>query len=71
MAHQLARFCARRGESHPIDDVIQPALEKLQEILAGRTLLLRGPLVVVVELPLEHTVHTTQLLLFTQLQTVV
>ena len=34
VAHQLARFGARRGEAHAIHDVVEPALEQLQQVLA-------------------------------------
>ncbi len=71
MAHQLARLGTRGREAHAVDDVVEAALEQLQQVLAGGARLAGRRLVVVAELALEHAVHAAQLLLLAQLQTVV
>ena len=68
VAHELARFGARSREAHPVHDVVQAALEQLQQVLTGGAGAARGLLVVVGELPLEHAVHAAQLLLLAQLR---
>src|SRR5882672_7289663 len=69
--HQLARFRARRGESHAIHNVVETALEQLQQVLTRGAGAARRFDVVVRELALEHAVHAAQLLLLAQLQAVV
>src|ERR1700733_2149142 len=69
--HQLARLGARCGKTHAVDDVVQPALQQLQQRLAGSAGAARRRLVVIAKLALEHAIHAAQLLLLAQLQTVV
>ena len=71
VAHELARLGARGGEAHAVDDVVEAALEQLQQVLAGGARAARRLAVVVAELALEHAVHAAQLLLLAQLQAVV
>src|SRR4030095_7257808 len=71
VAHELARLRARRAEAHPIDDVVEPRLEELQQIRAGRALAPRGLAEIAAELPLEDPVRAAQLLLLAQLVAVV
>src|SRR5205085_3959077 len=71
MRPELARLGARRAEAHPIDDVIQPRFEKSQQVLAGRSLALRGHREIALKLPFEHAVRATQLLLLAELLAVV
>src|ERR1700733_11837201 len=68
--HQLARLGARCGKTHAVDDVVQPALQELQQRLAGGPGAPRRGLVVIAKLALEHAIHAAQLLLLAQLQTV-
>src|ERR1700687_780747 len=68
---QLARLGARGRETHAVDHVVGPALEQLQQRLAGGAGTTRRGLVVIAELALEHSIHAAQLLLLAQLQTVV
>src|SRR3954447_3420565 len=70
VADQLARLAARRGESEAHEDVVEPALEDPQQVLAGDALLAGGLLVVVAELLLEHAVVAASLLLLPQLDAV-
>src|SRR4051812_16287737 len=70
VADQLARLAARRGESEAHEDVVEPALEDPQQVLAGDALLARGLLVVVAELLLEDAVVAARLLLLPQLDAV-
>src|SRR5580658_10432303 len=70
VTHQLPRLGARDGKAHPVDHVIETRFQKLQQRLAGRAGTARGLLVVVAELPLEHSIHAAQLLLLAQLQPV-
>src|SRR5690606_38814601 len=71
VAHQLARLVTSRSEAHPIDDVVEPAFQHLQQVRAGRARTARGLDVVVAELALQHAVHAAQLQLFAQLRAVV
>src|SRR5690606_33299430 len=71
MRDELPRLGAGRREAHPVDDVVQTRLEHPQQVLARRAFDLRGLLVVVAELALEHAVHAAQLLLLAQLDAVV
>src|SRR6185503_1605087 len=71
MRHQLTGFGPGRAESHAVDDIVQPRLEQLQQILAGRSLALRGHHEIAAELPLEDAVGAAQLLFFAQLVAVV
>src|SRR5207253_7267646 len=56
VAHELPRFGARRGKSHAVNDIIQPALQQLEQGLTGRALLTSRLGVVVAELPLQDAV---------------
>src|SRR4029453_12940176 len=61
---------ARGGEAETVDHVVEPALQQLQQRLAGDA---AGPvrhLEVAAELVLEHPVDALDLLLFAQLQAV-
>src|SRR3569833_105213 len=71
VADQLARFGTRSCEAHPVHNVVQTALEQLQQVLTGGTRATGSLGVVVGELTLEHAVHATQLLLLAQLSAVV
>ncbi len=71
VADELAGFRARRGETHTVDDVVQPSFEQAQQILARRALELRGALVIAAELTLQDAVHATELLFLAKLQAVV
>src|SRR5947199_4907190 len=70
VADYLARLPPRRGESQPVNDIIQPALQLLQEQFTGDTGLARGLLKVVAELGFQGEIHALGLLLFPELQTV-
>ena len=67
--HQLTCFSASCAKTHAINDVVQTTLQQLQQVLTGSTLQTGSFLVVVAELTLENAIHTTDLLLFTQLST--
>src|SRR5438034_2304846 len=67
MAHELARFGARRAETHAVDDVIETRLEESQQVVPSRSLALRSHPEVTPELPLENAVGSAQLLLLAQL----
>src|SRR5881409_3963300 len=70
MPDELARLRSGRRQSQPVHDVVQPALEKLQQHLAGDA---AGPLrrlEVAAELVLEHSVNPLDLLLLAELKAV-
>ena len=67
MAHELTRLPARGGEAEPHEDVVQPALEQPQQVLARNAGLARGLVVVAVELLLEKLVVAARLLLLAKL----
>src|SRR5205823_14855165 len=71
MADQLARLAPRRGKAEPVHDVVEPALELLQQHGAGDPLAALRALEVVAELRLEHAVQPARPLLGTQLDAVV
>ena len=67
VAHQLSGFGTRCAKSHSKHDVIKPALEELEQVLACRALPLSGLLIIVTKLPLKHAIDTAQLLLLSKL----
>ena len=70
MAHELPRLRPRRRQAEAVDDVVEPALEQLQQRLAGDAARPLGRLEVAAELILEHAVDALDLLLLAQLQAV-
>ena len=71
VAHKLARFGTCRSKAHAINRVVETTLQQAQQVFTRGTFQLGSTLVVIAELTLEHTVHTTELLLFTKLQAVI
>src|SRR6476646_10466500 len=67
---QLAGVAAGAGEAGAVDDVVQAALEQLEQVVTGLALPARGLGVVVVELLLQHAVGEAGLLLLAQLEEV-
>ena len=70
MRDELARLRAARREVQAIDDVVETALEQLQERAAGLTRNARGLAEVVLELRFVHAVVAAHLLLLAQLTAV-
>src|SRR6185369_6676817 len=68
--HQLPRLRPRGRQPEPVDHVVQPALEQLQQRHAGDAARALRRLEVAAELILEHAVDALDLLLFAQLQAV-
>jgi hypothetical protein len=68
--HELARLRPAHGHVHPVDHVVEPALEQLQERLARLARHARGAAEVVLELRFEHAVVAAHLLLLAQLAAV-
>ena len=66
--HEMARLGARRGDPHPVDDVVEAQLERAKEVLAGDARAARRVHEVVVELALEDAVRAADLLLLAELQ---
>src|SRR5690606_26807086 len=58
------------GEAHPEGDVVQPQLERLEQVLTGLPLLAVRAVVVETELPLHQTVDPLDLLLLAELDAV-
>ena len=71
VAHELASLRSRRRDAHAVHGVVEPTFQQAQQVLTRRAFQLRRALVIVAELPLEHAVHATQLLLLTQLEAIV
>src|ERR1700761_764291 len=67
---ELAGHVPALGEAGPVHHVVQPALQDLEQVVAGPAVTAGGLFVVVVELPLEHPVHPASLLLLADLQEV-
>src|SRR5262245_33551867 len=70
VAHQLARLRPRRREPQPVDDVVKPPLEQLQERDAGDAARPLRRLEITAELILQDAVDALDLLLLAQLQAV-
>jgi hypothetical protein len=66
----LPRLGARRAEAHAVRQIVEPAFQPLQQRFAGNAAAARRMIIAGAELPLEQTVDTAQLLLFTQLHAV-
>jgi hypothetical protein len=64
---QLPGLTAGSGEARAIDSVIEPPLEKEQQVLAGDPLHARSAFEVVAKLTFENEVDTLNLLLLAQL----
>src|SRR5215218_1914359 len=70
VAHQLTRHVTGLGEAGPVDHVVQPRLQDLEEDLTGLAGLAVGLFVVTAELLLQHAIDAAGLLLLTKLQQV-
>src|SRR4051794_41186524 len=70
VAHQLASHVAGLSQAGPVDHVVQPRLEDLEQNLTGLAGLLVGLFVVAAELLLQHAVDAAGLLLLAQLEQV-
>src|ERR1700733_8587548 len=71
VAHELAGHVPALGEAGPVDDVVEAALQQLQQGLAGPAASVGGLDVVVVELLLQQPVDALGLLLLPDLEQVV
>src|SRR4051794_18578585 len=67
---ELAGVAAGPREAGPVDDVVQAALEQLEQVVTGLAGTARGLDVVVVDLTLHHAVGEAGLLLLLQLRAV-
>src|SRR3954454_18669993 len=70
VADQLAGHVAGLGEAGPVDHVVQPRFQDLEQDLTGLAGLVVGLFVVAAELLLQHAVDAAGLLLLAQLQQV-
>jgi hypothetical protein len=70
VTHQLPRLRPRRRQPEPVDDVVEPLLEELQQRHAGDPARPLGALEVAAELIFQHAVDALHLLLLAQLQAV-
>src|SRR5437773_10460500 len=70
MANELTRLRPRRREAEPIDDVVEPPLEQLQQRHAGDAARSLGRLEVAAELIFQHAVNPLHLLFLAQLQAI-
>src|SRR6478752_9492982 len=68
--HELTRVATGPGEPGAVDDVVEAALQQLEQVVAGLAGATRGLDVVVVELTLHHAVGEASLLLLLQLRAV-
>src|SRR6266542_4440936 len=71
VTHHLPRFPARGGHAQAEHDVVQAALQQLEQVLTRASALTLGHGEVAAELALEHTVDALGLLLLAQLDAVV
>jgi hypothetical protein len=68
---ELASLCTRRAKPHAVNHIIEAAFEELQQRLPSITFATLGLGKIAAELALKHTVGAFDLLLFTQLLTVI
>src|SRR5262249_59101267 len=68
--HQLPGHVPALGEPGTVDDVVEAALQDLEQVLAGLAAPAGGLLVVAVELPLQDAVDAARLLLLPDLEQV-
>src|SRR2546428_619029 len=69
--HQLARLPARHGKAHPIDEIVEAALQCDEQRLTGHAGLLEHAIENVPELPLREPVDPLGLLFLAQLALIV
>src|SRR5258708_10103471 len=67
VAYELARLGPRCGKAHAVDDVVEPRLQELEELLARGARATRRLLVIAAELALDPPVHPPDLLLLPHL----
>src|SRR5260370_19543239 len=70
VADDLPRLRAAGPQAHPVDDIIETALEQSQHVIAGDAFHHGGLFVVIAELGLEDTVDAARFLLLAKLQSV-
>src|SRR5579859_1822591 len=70
MPNQLSSLAARNRKAQAIDNIVQSALELLQQLCTGHALSARGLFKVVAELLFQREVNALSLLLLTELQSV-
>jgi hypothetical protein len=71
MQNELPGFLAAIAEAHPVHGVVQAGFRPAQQVVAGCALLTIRGLEILAELSFQQTVDAFQLLLFSQLQTVI
>src|SRR5690606_38882131 len=67
---QLPGLRSRIGKPHPVDNVVQPALQELQQIVTSHTTLADRFAIELAKLRFENAVVPARLLLFAQLHAV-
>src|SRR5215203_4041007 len=58
------------GETHPVDDIVQPGLQDLEQVVTGHTTAAGSLNEVTMELTLKQAIEAADLLLLTKLKTV-
>jgi hypothetical protein len=64
VSHQLSRMSAGIGQTEPINDIIQPALQQDDEVVTGDPGQAFGIGEDATELPLQHAIGVANFLLF-------
>src|SRR4051812_1780472 len=70
VGHEVTSLRARSGDAHPVDHVVQPQLQRAEEVLAGHARTVLRIDEVVAELAFEDPVGPADLLLLAKLETV-
>src|SRR5215207_8292128 len=68
MPDELPSLLPRVGESHSVDDIVEPGFQNLEEIVAGHASAPLGLDKVFVKLALHNTIEPTDLLLLAKLE---
>lgn len=67
---ELPRFLLCAGKTHALYHVVEPALQKLEQVVSGYSFHALGLFEITTELTLENAINAPDFLLFPQLQTI-
>jgi hypothetical protein len=68
--YQLARFFFSTGETHALDNIVEPSFQELQKVVARDAFHPLGLFEITTELSFENAIDTLDLLFFPELQAI-